>query len=142
MKNRIAWFIAALSATCLTLVSYAASDAIRGNFVAQKQEPEFSPVKYSDLPGTIRMIVRVSSQDIIESVQARYPTLRSERSHVSLEDDELVSSRGKFFRRVRLYNRDLDTRTYHGTCGQWIAVWFYPNGAEQGVYVDEPACPL
>jgi hypothetical protein len=120
----------------------AAPDTISGNFVAPNPEPRFSVVAYTKLPKNIAMAVRMSSDDVIDAVERKFPQLRIEQTYISLESEELVTSRGKHYRRIRLFNTDSKTGGMHGPCGQWIAVWFSADGALGGVYVGEPGCPL
>jgi len=142
MKNR-ELALAVLSVVCLaSWEAWPGPSAIPGNFVVANPEPAFSVVQYTRLPGSVVMVARMSSDDIISAIQAKFPQLRADDTYVSLESEELVASQGKYYRRVRLYNTDSKTGGLHGRCGQWISVWLSTDGALNGVYVNEPACPL
>ena len=142
MKNSMLR-LAVLSVACLaSWEAWTGQSTIPGNFVVANPEPTFSMVQYAKLPQSVVMVARMSSDDLISAIQAKFPQLRTDDTYVSLESEELVASQGKYYRRVRLYNTDSKTGGLHGRCGQWISVWLSTDGALSGVYVDEPACPL
>ena len=56
--------------------------------------------------------------------------------------DELIESKGSYFRRVEMEYVEYASSDMHGACSQYIYVWFSIEGTHAGTYVQDARCPV
>jgi hypothetical protein len=105
-------------------------------------EPEFEPLDYSELPPNIQMVVKMSTKDVWDAFQRKYPGLRLDSIRPNVGGEYVIKSGGRYFRRVSIYLEDRTSSGPHGPCGQPAAMWFMTSGEIKAIYVNEPTCPV
>jgi hypothetical protein len=112
-------------------------------WLPESREPSHKTVPYRVLPAAIKMVVRMSSEDVIHMLQKEFSgKFEPEQALFSVRWESLIQSPKGFFRRLGVYFDDRRSEGPHGACSQEVAVWFLPSGEVAGIYVGEPLCPV
>ena len=108
-----------------------------------RAEPSFQKVSYATLPAGREMVVRLDTVEIIAKLKSQFGHILSpERSAFSLQQEELILSKGIPYRRVWVHHEDSATWSMHGACGQNIYAWFSASGERADVFVEPLVCPI
>jgi hypothetical protein len=133
-----------------TVLAGCASEAAPKQVLAESRplpesvEPEFAPIRYSEIPASFAFRVSLSSSDIASQIGMRltHPTA-IETYQLFLTDDAPIMQGTSYFRRVLYYYHPTKCSQWpHGPCLQKIAVWLLPDGAIHQVYVSKILYPL
>ena len=108
-----------------------------------RAEPKFERIRYAALPPETQMSVRMDTEQLIDTLKAKFSSkIIAGRSGFAIQDEELIISNGKPYRRVWVFHEDSATWDMHGACSQSIYVWFSPSGELANVFVENVACPI
>jgi hypothetical protein len=117
--------------------------ASQPRWLPKSSEPSHKDVPYRRLPASTKMVVRMSSDDVLRMVQKQFAgKFDPDEGVFSVGWEGLIQSPKGLFRRMGVYFADRRSEGVHGVCAQEIGVWFRPSGEVAGIYVGEPLCPV
>lgn len=142
--NRVATScVFAMIACAVAADAISAGDiAVPREILALSPEPDFDPLYYSELPSNVRMVVNLSSKDVVDAFLRKYPAAHADSIQLRLGGEYPIKSKNLYFRRISIFLADLENVGYHGACGQPIAIWLTPASTIHGIFVNEPTCPV